>query len=186
MRVFRKEYRRAHNKAFTLVEMLIVISIMAIITAIAVPGFISWLPDYRLKAATRDMFSNFQKAKMLAVKSMDNIAVTFTHDANGDSTGYVMYVDSDKDFTPTDQDGNQEADIITTVLWDRDYKNSVSQVSNNFAENENDAPTIAFRGNGLPADSQGAGNGTVRLKNSNGKERKVIVSRTGNLRIEMI
>lgn len=36
------------NEAFTIVEMMVVIGIHAILSYIAIPGFIGWLPKYRL------------------------------------------------------------------------------------------------------------------------------------------
>lgn len=53
---------------FTLTELMVTIAVLGILTAIAIPGFSSWLPDYRLKSAARDVYSNMQSAKMGAVK----------------------------------------------------------------------------------------------------------------------
>ena len=70
-----------NNSGFTAVELLVVIALIAILAAIAVPNFIGWLPNYRLRAATHDLYSNFQKAKLTAVKRNTNTAVRF--DATG-------------------------------------------------------------------------------------------------------
>jgi len=60
-----------------MVELIIVIAVISILAGIATPGIISWLPNYRLKSASRDLYSNMQKAKMLAVKTNKEHAIFF-------------------------------------------------------------------------------------------------------------
>ena len=58
------------------------IGIIGILTAIAVPSIINWLPNYKLKAAARDLVSNMQKARMQAVKENNNIIMRFDGSIN--------------------------------------------------------------------------------------------------------
>ena len=60
-----------------MIEVLLVIGILGILAALAIPGYSAWLPNYRLKAAARDLVSNFQFAKMGAVKQNKIWAVVF-------------------------------------------------------------------------------------------------------------
>ncbi len=62
---------------FTMIEVMIVIGIMAILAGIAIPGFSAWIPDYRLKSAVQDLYSNMQLAKMEAVKANNNRSISF-------------------------------------------------------------------------------------------------------------
>jgi prepilin-type N-terminal cleavage/methylation domain-containing protein len=62
---------------FTMLELLVTIIIFGILASIAIPGFSRWLPTYRLKGAARDVYSNFQLAKMEAVGSRGECAVEF-------------------------------------------------------------------------------------------------------------
>ena len=61
----------------TLMEILVIMVILAALAAIAIPTFAVWLPNYRLKSAARDLYSNFQMAKMGAVNKNSDWAVIF-------------------------------------------------------------------------------------------------------------
>jgi len=62
---------------FTMIELVIAVAIIAIMAAIAIPGFSTWLPNYRLKSAARDLYSNMQLAKIGAVRNNANWAIVF-------------------------------------------------------------------------------------------------------------
>ncbi|RZB38435.1 MAG: hypothetical protein SRB2_00183 [Desulfobacteraceae bacterium Eth-SRB2] len=62
---------------FTLTELVIVIAVLGILTAVAVPSFLSWLPKYRLRSAVRDLYSNQQLAKMAAIKTNQKCRVNY-------------------------------------------------------------------------------------------------------------
>lgn len=67
---------------FTLIELLVALIVLGILTAIAIPGFSTWLPKYRLKHAARDVYSNMQLAKMGAIRSNADWAIVFDTGAN--------------------------------------------------------------------------------------------------------
>jgi prepilin-type N-terminal cleavage/methylation domain-containing protein len=64
-------------QGFTLIEVLVTIIIMAILAGLAIPGFSRWLPNYRLKGAARDLYSNLQIAKAGAIRDRAKWAVLF-------------------------------------------------------------------------------------------------------------
>jgi len=66
---------KSGQKGFTLVEVVMVVAIIGILAAIAVPSFLSWLPNIRLKAAARDAYSTFQKARLEAIKRNQNVVI---------------------------------------------------------------------------------------------------------------
>ena len=77
MRIFPVNGNR--ESGFTIIELMVVIAIIGIMATIAIPAFSTWLPNYRLKSAARDLYSNMQKAKIGAIKSNSNWAVVFDH-----------------------------------------------------------------------------------------------------------
>lgn len=68
---------RKKESGFSLIELLVIIVIIAILAAIAIPGFSAWLPNYRLRQAARDVYSNLQRAKVGAIKTNQNWGVFF-------------------------------------------------------------------------------------------------------------
>ena len=69
-----KGLRKGYS-GFSLVEFLIIVIVIGVLVGIALPGFLVWLPTYRLNRATRDLISNFQRAKISAIKNHLNCTV---------------------------------------------------------------------------------------------------------------
>jgi len=65
------------RSGFTLIELTVVIALLAILTAVGVPNFLSWLPKYRLKSAARDLYSNLHLAKMTAIRANKDCSVNY-------------------------------------------------------------------------------------------------------------
>jgi len=65
------------KSGFTLLEVMIVVSIIAVLSAIAVPNFINWAPKFRLWSATDDIVKHLMLARMTAISQNKDVVVTF-------------------------------------------------------------------------------------------------------------
>jgi prepilin-type N-terminal cleavage/methylation domain-containing protein len=63
---------------FTLFEMMIVIAIIGILSAIAIPNFYSYAAGMKLRGANRDLNSTLQNTRMKAIRQNTRWAVVFT------------------------------------------------------------------------------------------------------------
>jgi type IV fimbrial biogenesis protein FimT len=79
------------NIGTTLVELMVVLTIVIILTMISIPLFTSFLQNYRLKAETENLFNTLQYARTEAIKRNSNIYLSFT---TGDSWCYGMNTNS--------------------------------------------------------------------------------------------
>jgi prepilin-type N-terminal cleavage/methylation domain-containing protein len=62
---------------FTLLEVMIVVSIIAVMSAIAIPNFTKWAPKFRLLSATDDIVKHLMLARMSAISQNRDVVVSF-------------------------------------------------------------------------------------------------------------
>lgn len=76
------------SKGFTLLELMVILGIVAILSAAAIPNFHSWLPKTQAGSASREILTTIQLAKMAAIKDNANVVVHFTP-ATGECLAFV-------------------------------------------------------------------------------------------------
>ena len=106
---------------FTLVELMVAVGIVAIVAAIAIPGILGWLPNYRLRSAVMDLEGNLQWTKLQAIKNNRTWAVIF------DQPNNIYYICSDDNGTgwdgPVAMGGN---DTLARTVRLADYNAGVN------------------------------------------------------------
>ena len=85
------------NKGFTIVELLIVISIMGIISAISVPGLLEWRRNAQYKEAAQTALTALRQAKSQAVNLNRPVTVLLTLDSNAANEGNKIKIGSEAD-----------------------------------------------------------------------------------------
>ena len=175
------------KNGFTLLELIVIIVVFMALVMVAIPGFSRWLPNYRLRAATRDLFSNLQHAKLTAVKRHRTCAIAFNQDVGGTIYDYAVYVDMDNDLELDAAD-----EVLTTVLFAERYTGVIFDTSQGGGDgiddtiivNDDGNPAIGFLSNGFSVDNNGDPvAGSIYLTNTTGRQREVMVSSAGNISI---
>ncbi|MGB5686852.1 MAG: GspH/FimT family pseudopilin [Candidatus Electrothrix sp.] len=73
----KKTKKTNSSEGFSFVELMVVIALVGILSAIGLPSFLRSLPEKRLKNAARNLYVDLQKARLLAVKENKSVTVTF-------------------------------------------------------------------------------------------------------------
>jgi type IV fimbrial biogenesis protein FimT len=92
------------SKGFTLVELMIVIALVAILTALALPSFQSSLRSNRVATAANEMMASIALARSEAVRNARGSGLcTSANGANCGGTwddGWIVWIDDDANGTP--------------------------------------------------------------------------------------
>jgi prepilin-type N-terminal cleavage/methylation domain-containing protein len=145
------------RKGVTLVELVVVLVIIAIAAALAIPSIGAWVPNYRLRTASRDIVSAMRSAQMKAVANNSDYRVHFE---GGTSTYIVQY-------------------RTTAGVW---VDEGIAQtVPKGIRFQEINLPSNNAEFN--PNSTSSAGN--ILLRNNKEKERRIVLfSATGRIRVE--
>jgi prepilin-type N-terminal cleavage/methylation domain-containing protein len=155
------------ESGFTLAELMVSIAILAILLAIAVPNFISWLPKRRLDSAASQVQSAIQLSRMSAIKENASVVLTF----NPGTDRFKAFIDNGAGANA----GNGVQDADESTLRDNAVQATIDMTAANFGGN----PFIQFDSKGLASAS-----GTVSLKNSLNQTKTVSSTLTGSTRIQ--
>lgn len=147
------------SRGFTLVELLVTVVVLGILTAIAVPGFQSWIQSSRTLTVTDELNTAIQLARSEALKRRKNViicranaAFNACEDGADWSSGWLT----------------REVSGQMIRVWEAPAGTTVS----------GPAAGITFRSNGL---SSAAGNFEVQNGGcADSKKRTIAVSATGN------
>lgn len=142
---------------FTLLETMIVLLIVSILVAVAIPNVLSWLSNYRLKAAARDLYSNMQKAKSEALKRNCDVGIVFstvTFPAQGG--GYTVFLDNGAGIAA----GNATQDAGEEMLLKVAMPSDCTLYEASFGG----TPATGYNSRGFPLGNR---TGSAKLRNNN-------------------
>jgi type IV fimbrial biogenesis protein FimT len=157
--------RLSHNaKGFSLIEVIVVMVILAIISALAAPSFSEWIEKYRVKSASRQLVTDLQLMKMKSISDKVQHRIRFINASNQ----YMLE--------------RYDASAPAWVQFDivRDIASSTNPY---FAKGV--SFTQGLNGNNITFSPSGSANpfGTV-IFTTGDQTRNVVVSMTGRIRIE--
>jgi type IV fimbrial biogenesis protein FimT len=157
---------------FTVMELMIVIAIIGILSAITVPNYISYRNNQQVSLAARDIYSALQSAKMSAITDNTTINVLFSPGTASAAT-YRVFEDLD-------------ADNAFDAAADRDIESGQMPPGITMANATFSGDAIAtFSPMGMPRQPNGALDfGSVRVSNSN-RCNSIIINSSGGIRIDV-
>ncbi len=148
------------DTGFSFLELMVVIAIIGIMSTIAIPGFIQWLPKNRVGNAAREVKSTLEFARSNAIRRNRAVRVEFDFDA--ESLTVIEVVDPD---VPTE-----------TTLRTRQMPGDVDLQANGLVS------PVTFNGHGF---SLGSSGGVVVVNTSdNTLSRSITLTVGGNARIQ--
>jgi prepilin-type N-terminal cleavage/methylation domain-containing protein len=81
------------KKGFTLIEIIITMAIIGIVSAIAIPNFSKWKEKHEIEGQAQKVYFDLMLARTAAIKSNNDVRVTFNLVANT----YTVHEDSNND-----------------------------------------------------------------------------------------
>lgn len=131
------------NKGFTLIELMVTISIVGIMAAIAVPNFTTFIQNSRIVAQANDLVTSLNYARSEAVKRWQGITVCpgtaagCSNSANW-SNGWVVFVDNDANGVP-----DNAASVLRVKAETLEGGNTLNGNVNSFNFNSRGSSSVA-------------------------------------------
>ncbi|XCN71916.1 MAG: GspH/FimT family pseudopilin [Candidatus Electrothrix aestuarii] len=82
-------FREEQKDGFSLVELMLVMALFGILSALSISGFLRSAPERHLRNAARNLYADLQRARLLAVNKNKKISVRFNE------AGNAYYIDED-------------------------------------------------------------------------------------------
>jgi prepilin-type N-terminal cleavage/methylation domain-containing protein len=147
-----------NKKGITLLELVVVMVIIAIGAVLLVPNIGGWLPNYRLRSATRDIGSTMRVAQMKAVSNNLQYRVNL-NSADVGANSYILQYN-------------------TGGIWVDD--GAIQRLPSGIIISNNSLPNDRAEFNTNSTSSSGS----VTLQNSKGSQKKItLTSATGRVKL---
>lgn len=76
------------KRGFSLLELMMVVVIIAIMAAVALPNMSGWFSKKDLDAAARELFTAYQQARLQAIKGSEEVRISF--DTSTTPNSYIV------------------------------------------------------------------------------------------------
>ena len=163
---------RHAGRGYTLLELMVALSIIAVLTSASVSNFSATLPRYKLREAVSAVLATLKNARLRAVKESCVVVVNFDPDGDGRLDGdYVAFVDGG---------GESPGDGIWTPA------SGEALIAHGRLPGGVQFTRTSFPGKRLCFNGQGhlmGINRSIYLENSDGETRKITVYASGNSRV---
>ncbi len=97
-----------NSKGYSLTEVLVTISIIGIVLAIAMPDYSQWVVQRKIDKESQNLYMDLMLARISAIKNNNDVIVTF----NAGNNQYQIHDDTDSDGV---EDGGETIKIVTLV-----------------------------------------------------------------------
>lgn len=165
------QYSTHTQRGFTLVELLVTLTLLAILTALATPSFSETIRQWRRDSATRAFTSHLQVARAEAIKSSRKVVICTSSTGtacSGNSEwrdGWLIFLDLDSD---------KVVDVGERVVAVRAAVPGIETMTSSGSVKE-----LVFLPNGLLATGETTVTITPKGGSSSTKVNKVTISRVG-------
>lgn len=153
-------------EGFTLIEAIIVLSLFALLSAIATPSLLNWRSNAKLRGAASNLKSDLELAKLKAIQENGMVAINFSED------GYTVF----KDDGATKGIHDPSENLYGSQSLPAGVKIDLGETT--FTDDGHGGQYTRFSGKGTTQ------NGTAHLANSRGTTKKVTINILGRIRIE--
>lgn len=173
--------KKIHQKAFTLIELMVVLALLSVLLVLAAPSFKDFHRSSQLTAQVNTFIASLQSAKNEAIKHNVHSYIV-PNDGASWASGWRIFLDSDFNgsFTPGTDPVIYESEALPSTL-------AVAASANTSASAN--PPHISFDGSGYPRANSGSQMWTLSLKidGLSGDEeikntRNIKIARTGRVR----
>ena len=159
-----------NDNAFSIIELLTAISIIAIIAATAIPNYYANRQDVRLRNAIKASKGDLALAKLEAVRNNAIVAVLFS------DSGYRIFLDNGSD------SGNWIQENDEVLLKSRQLPSGVKIDLPTTLDTPNNRMRFSGRGFPDPATLKGTGlTGTLTFSNKAGRKKSLSINRLGEI-----
>lgn len=159
-----------NQQGVTLLELLVVITIIGVMTSVGVVVARSLGPEMRIDSAAREIRSDFQKTKLVAVRANSDCVIDFNTSGSGTYEACI------------DADGSNTCGSGEEIILEKDFsdKSNISLKNAAFTYGN----YIQFNSRGLTGPITGWSSGSVNCTNENNDLRSITVTRTGEIYID--